>query len=211
LNEQYVAPAGGRQQDDRVFVLLLGAALGLAACTTLPPPPVAQHPAVLQRDRPQAFALAGRFTLRHAGKSYAGRLDWRHDGEHNELLLSSPLGQTMAEITSDADGAQLRTSDGSTRTAVNIDQLLQSVLDYPLSLNQLLDWLRGRNPDGGRLELDPLGRPLRLLHEDWRVDYAYDSEQTQALPGRLFVEREGGFVLRLRIEEWQPLPAPEAP
>ena len=50
----------------------------------------------------------------------------------------------------------------------------------------------------------------RMIIEDWRIDYDYDSDDPQALPGRLFVEREGGFTLRLRIDQWQRLPADTA-
>ena len=60
-------------------------------------------------------------------------------------------------------------------------------------------------PPPGLLPLDGHGRPLRLLDEAWRIDYEYDSDDPQALPGRLFVEREGGFELRLRIDEWSTL------
>ncbi len=164
-------------------------------------------PPAAQRDSLHAFTLAGRFSIRHEDKSYVGRLNWRHDGDRNELLLSSPFGQGMAEIVSDGMGARLTGSDGSSQTAATADELLQSVLAYPLSLNQLLDWLRGRNPDGSKLALDDLGRPLHLRHEDWRIDYEYDNDDPQALPGRLFVEREGGFALRLRIDEWHAQPS----
>ena len=116
------------------------------------------------------------------------------------MLLSSPFGQGLAEIVSDAGGARLATSDGSSYTAETADELLQSILAYPLPLSKLLDWLRGRNPDSGTTALDELGRPLSQRHEDWRIAYEYDSDDPQALPGRLFVEREDGFVLRLRID-----------
>jgi outer membrane lipoprotein LolB len=64
-------------------------------------------------------------------QNYAGRLHWRHDGDRDELLLSSPLGQGMAEIVSDASGARLTASDGNSHTAATADELLQSVLGYP--------------------------------------------------------------------------------
>ena len=112
----------------------------------------------------------------------------------------------MAEIVSDADGARLTASDGTSHTAASPDALLQSVLGYPLPLSKLVDWVRGRSPDGGKLSVDALGRPLQLRHEDWRIDYQYDSDDPQALPGRLFVEREGILELRLRIDQWQALP-----
>lgn len=182
---------------------LLASTLGLGACTALWPP--VGVPVSLQRDTLAAFAVAGRFSLRYEGKSYVGRLTWRHDGDRNELVLSSPLGQGMAEIVGDADGARLTRSDGSTRRADSTDELLQSVLGYPLPLNSLADWLRGRHPGSGNLTVDKLGRPLRWLHEDWRVDYQYDGDDPRALPGGLFVERESGLQLRLRIDEWNRL------
>lgn len=179
---------------------------GLSSCTTLPAAASAHAPLAVARDDLQAFALAGRFSVRQEGKNYPGRLHWRHDGDRDELLLSSPFGQGLAEIVSDAGGARLATSDGSSYTAETADELLQSILAYPLPLSKLLDWLRGHHPDGGDLARDSLGRPLSLRHEDWRIDYEYDSDDPQALPGRLFVEHESGFALRLRIEEWQMWP-----
>jgi outer membrane lipoprotein LolB len=58
------------------------------------------------------------------------------------------------------------------------------------------------------MAVDELGRPLRWQRQGWRVDYQYDDEDPRALPGRLFIEREGGLQLRLRIEEWR-VPSPE--
>jgi outer membrane lipoprotein LolB len=190
----------------RRFLVLLVGVLQLGACTTLPPPAARPGPAALQRGSLRAFYLVGRFSVHHQGKNHVGGLRWHHDDERDELLLSSPLGQGMAEIISDATGARLTTSDGGAQTAASADELLQSALAAPISLRQLLDWLRGRNPDSGTTALDELGRPLSQRHEDWRIAYEYDSDDPQALPGRLFVEREDGFVLRLRIDEWQPLP-----
>lgn len=189
------------------FLVLLGV-LAMSACAARAPVVSGDAPP-RQRDSLHAFTLAGRFSLRHEGRSYVGRLNWRHHGDRNELLLSSPFGQGIAEIVSDAEGARLTSSDGSVQSAATADELLQSVVAYPLSLGKLLDWLRGRHPDGSKLVLDPLGRPLHLRHEDWRIDYEYDQDDPQALPGRLFVEREGGFALRLRIDEWQHAPSCE--
>ena len=75
------------------FVLLLsvmllgGCALWPGAAVNLPP-----------RGTLDAFSLEGRFSLLHENKNYSGRISWRHDGAHNEVLLSSPFGQGLAEI-----------------------------------------------------------------------------------------------------------------
>jgi hypothetical protein len=63
--------------------------------------------------------------------------------------------------------------------------------------------------DAEVIERDALGRPLRLRHEDWRIDYAYDDDDPLALPVSVFAERSGTFELRLRIDEWSALQARE--
>lgn len=184
----------------------LGVAVGalcLGACASLLPPE--ESGALPQRDQLFSFTLEGRFSLRHEEKSYAGRLSWRHVGDTDELLLASPFGQGMAEIVSNAGGVRLNTSDGKSYAADDAETLTQQVLGYPLPLSQLLDWVRGRAPDGEFDPPDAFGRPLRLRQNDWRIAYEYDSDDPQALPGRLFVQREGVLELRLRIDEWRSL------
>ena len=169
----------------------------LCACSTLPSSP--------QRDTLDAFSLEGRFSLRHEDKSYSGRLSWKHAGANNELLLASPFGQGMADITTSENGAQLTTSDGKVYSAVDAETLIGQVLGYPLPLAQLTDWVRGRSTTAGDIEVDQHGRLLRLRQQDWRIDYDYESDDPQAPPSRIIAERIGGTELRLRIEEWNNL------
>lgn len=184
---------------------LLGLVLFVAGCASLSTSSVAVPP----RDALAAFSLEGRFSLRHEDKNYSGRLSWRHDQESNTLLLASPFGQGMAEITTGASGARLTTSDGKLYEAPDTETLTTRILGYPLPLTQLTDWVRGRNSAAGVAELDSFGRPLRLLHEGWRIDYGYDGDDPQAPPNRIFAERAGGLELRLRIDEWTSLPPQE--
>ncbi len=177
---------------------LLVAVFLLAACATSTSSPDAAAP---QRDSLTDFALEGRFSLRQEDKNYSGRLSWRHAGLINTLLLASPFGQGMAEITTSASGARLKSSDGKVYAAIDTETLTKQVLGYTLPLTQLADWVRGR-ASGGALELDGQGRPLRLRHQGWRIDYDYESDDPQALPSRIFAEGADGLELRLRIDEW---------
>jgi outer membrane lipoprotein LolB len=180
----------------------------LAACAALPAPPAATSAA---RAVPSAFALEGRFSLRHEERNYSGHLSWRHAGVNNEVLLSSPFGQGIAQVTTGDSGARLTTSDGRVFAAADAETLTQQVLGYPLPLAALSDWVRGRGAAAGSAELDAYGRTLRLRHDGWRIDYAYDGDDPQALPARLFAERAGGLELRLRIDEWNDDPPNDAP
>ena len=178
----------------------------LGACAAVPSSPgnVAATVAATRRDALDDFSLEGRFSLRHEEQNYSGRLSWRHSGADNELLLASPFGQGLAQLTTSERGAQLTMSDGQVYAAADSELLTRQVLGYPLPLAQLTDWVRGRGARGD-FELDGSGRPLRLRYDDWRIDYEYDSDDPQALPGRLVARRDDGLELRLRIDEWTAL------
>ena len=172
----------------------------LWGCAALPLPP----DSVPSRDSLTDFSLESRFSLRFEEKNYSGRLSWRHVGLNNELLLSSPFGQGLAEIVSSESGARLTMSDGKLYEAKEVETLTQQVLGFPLPLVQLTDWVRGR-AGAGNVERDAFGRLQHLRHEAWKIDYEYDSNDLQAPPSRIVVERAGGIGLRLRIDEWHSL------
>ena len=192
----------------RIARLFLAAALWLAAllaagCATLGEPSAS---ASVSRAELDAFSIEGRFSLRHDNKNYSGRLSWRHSAGSDEVLLASPFGQGIAQISAGDSGAQLVTSDGQVYSADNSEQLTRQVLGYPLPLAQLADWVRGRG--AGTFDNDAQGRPLQLREALWRIDYEYDGDAAQAAPSRLFARRSDGIELRLRIDEWNPLSTP---
>ena len=185
-------------------IVIVVSALSLAACAALPTS--APEPAVLSRYALDDFVIEGRFSLRQNEQNHSGRLRWKHAGGSDEVLLSSPFGQGVAEIVADARSASLTASDGKTYSAADTESLTEQVLGYRLPLSLLADWVRGRLVPERIAERDALGRPVAMRHEDWRVAYEYDSDAPDALPGRLFAERIGVFELRLRIDEWTRLP-----
>lgn len=156
----------------------------------------------IERGASRPFSLEGRFSLRYEEKNYSGRLSWRHAGAKNTVLLASPFGQGIAEISTDEYEARLTASDGRVYSARDAETLTRDVLGYPLPLELLTDWVQARGAGSDDADLDARGRPFRLRHEDWRIDYGYDSDDPQAPPITIFAERADGVELRLRIDEW---------
>ena len=191
---------------------LLCALLPLSACQSLlptAPASPANANAVATRAVRNAFALEARFSLRSEGKSYSGKLSWQHAGVDNVLLLSSPLGQGMAEIRTDAAGARLTMSDGKAYAAKDVEALTRQVLGYTLPVTQLTEWVQGGSGDVV-LRRDDSGRPLERREAAWHVSYAYEGDDPAAMPTRIDVEQTGGIELRLRVDEWSNGAAPGA-
>ena len=149
------------------------------------------------------FSLEARFSVSSDAERHSGRLFWRHGSGRDELQLSSPFGQVVAEIQVDRQRARLVTSDRRVFEALDAQQLTREVLGYSLPISRLSDWVLGRPAEGGRVERDALKRPLRMEEGGWLIDYEYDDAGADALPGMLVVRRPGGPELRLRIEEWR--------
>lgn len=178
----------------------------LSACSTLPDTTTRQP---VSRHFFEAFFLEARFSLRHESGNYSGRLSWRHSLADDELLLASPLGQGIAEIRRNANGVQLRTQDGRSRTAADLPTLTQQVLGFPLPLDMLTGWVFGRSINGRIVSVDDVGRPLRLIDRGWYVGLEYDRPEPSAPPTVLIVERDSTLELRLRVDELSPLTAAE--
>ncbi len=163
-----------------------------------------------ERAALERFSLEGRFSLSYEGRSYSGRLSWRHVGARNEVLLSSPFGQGLAEIVTGEDLARLTTAEGQVHVAADAETLTRQVLGYALPLSRLTDWVRGRHGSGAQVVFDAFGRVQRLRQDGWEIDYGYADDAALAPPVRIFAERFGEMALRLRIDEWNALPGSAA-
>jgi len=118
--------------------LVAAAAYLLAACASLPTPAPA----------PGGFAVAGRVAVRYGDDAANGRVTWRHSDVTDDLILSTPLGQGVAEITRRDGIYTLVTSNAQRYSAADPEQLTQQVLGWALPLAGLPDWLQGRPQPG---------------------------------------------------------------
>ena len=114
-------------------------------------------------------------------QSYAGGFELLGSPEQGELLLSSPLGQTLAVVRWSASGAELRQGERLTRSA-SLDDLTRSLTGTAMPVAAMFDWLRGRDTRANGWEADV------SRHQEGRVM----ARRTQPLPAaqlRLIVQR----------------------
>ena len=159
--------------------LLLGLA---AACATVPPLPQLQ-------SAPAAFETTGRLAVRQAQRSDIAKVRWTHRDGHDVWVIASPLGNEVARIESNADGAVLSTG-GSAQAADSFDDLTEKILGVPLNPRMLAAWLHG---------------DLRETPPQWHVTIDETQKAGDVELARRLSAVRGETSVRLVVDEYQPL------
>lgn len=156
------------------------AALLAAGCAT-PSPPSAPT------SSPAAPNFwSGRFAVTYTEGGYqpreersSGRFSLLAAGERRELELSSPLGQTMAQVTLDSGEAVLVASDGREYRAPSGETLTEQVFGWRVPIGDLPRWLAGLV---ARPTQRAEGRVVAGTDGGWSVRFeAFDGERPRRL------------------------------
>jgi outer membrane lipoprotein LolB len=155
--------------------VLLAAFLAACAQVELQPP-----------EGPLDFSLAGRIAARSGKEAFTGSITWRHARGGDELLISTPTGQGVAQIVRQGEAVVLRTAEGREYRAADSESLTERVLGFRLPIEGLAQWVQGRPSPA-------------LESRGWRVEYQdYDAQKR---PTRMRVFNQGA-ELRLAISQW---------
>lgn len=157
-------------------VALLFAAF-LAACT---------HVELKPPAGPLEFSLAGRIAARSGKEAFTGNIAWRHAREGDEMLITTPTGQGVAQIIRQGDAVVLKTAEPREYRAADSEELTERVLGFRLPIEGLAETVQGK--------------PSPLLEgRGWKVEYQeFDAERR---PTRLRLTNAGAEV-RLAIHQW---------
>ncbi len=156
-------------------VVLLAALLAACAQVEVKPPQGALE-----------FSLAGRIAARYGNESFTGNIRWRHARQGDELLISTPTGQGVAQIVRQGEAVLLKTAEPREYRANDAESLTQRVLGFPVPIQGLADWVRGRpSPD--------------LESRGWKVEY--QERDAEGRPTRMRLTYQG-IELRLAIAQW---------
>ena len=174
----------------RTGLCIATAALVCASCASLPEhkaPPLG------------GFELSGRVAVRSAKDSGTARIFWRHSDDADQMLITSPVGQGIANITREGDRFHLVTGDRKEYTAADAESLTEQALGWRLPLAGLSDWVQGR-ASAGR-PADVTGRAeegLEIRQDGWRVAY---QEFREGKPFRMRLSRDD-IEIRLVVDQW---------
>jgi outer membrane lipoprotein LolB len=169
----------------------------LGGCTISPP---ASTLVTLPANPEYApFAMNGRISTDHHGERHSAGLHWTHLAQSDEILLLSPLGQTVARVYRDEGGATLD-EGGKHYQDVDTESLMEQVLGWHLPLDVLHHWvLAMADPETpAQIERADNGQVLLLRQVGWEVRFLkYDG----SLPKRMQLSHED-LQVQLLIDEW---------
>ena len=176
----------------------------LAACAVLPR--VTDSLPANRAALAAPFEAEGRLSARRGNDGVAGQFLWTHDGARDRIVLSSPLGQTIARLDGDAAGVRVEAANGRVETAPAWDALSADALGFPLPVAGLSAWMRGLPREGAAhtLERDASSRPALLRQDGWEIAYAYPDDAT-ARASRLTLRYPGVEAIEVRVvvDRWQ--------
>ena len=181
----------------RAGLALVAAAL-VAACASIAPQ---VQPAPVDAAAAAApFDVDGRLSARRAAEGGAANFAWHHDGTRDEVDLTTPLGQTLARLTGDAQGVRAQWPDGRTLQARDWDELTQRTVGVGIPVQGLSAWLRGyaRTGSPSTVERDAQGRVALLRQDGWEILYAYPDD-TSRRAGRLTLRYPGTEPTEVRV------------
>ena len=186
-----------------------------AGCAGIATAPQAPATAGVIRNYQQAIDITGRMSVRYQqyGRDEAlhGSFEWQQRPGRTQLTLSSPLGQTIAQIAILPDGATLTRSNQPPLAAADPDALTAEALGWPLPVSGLRDWLQGHLTDrsGRKMVATPQDENTDIETADgWRIRYAAWDTSAAPRPRRIDLSRSteqaGEVALRLVIDSYEP-------
>lgn len=152
-----------------------------AVVTTVVIAPVAEAQIAPAAD----FNLLGRISIQDENQRFSGSFRWQHLVSNDEILLFTPLGQAVAEITKDHDGVRLITSKLEAFYATDVESLTEEILGWRLPLSGLQYWVQGiPSPvTVAEKDLDNKDRVVAIRQDGWKIHYSsYTSVQINQTP-----------------------------
>jgi outer membrane lipoprotein LolB len=135
------------------------------------------------------FELAGRMSARSQERAFTSALRWKQGAAGDEIWLNTPLGQTLAYLQDNRDGATLTTAEQKQYRAASIESLTQGAFGWRFPLAGLRYWVRGQVAPGiatAALERDDANRITHVMQAGWQVAFEY-ADRAAVRPARLDV------------------------
>jgi outer membrane biogenesis lipoprotein LolB len=137
----------------------------------------------------ESFLVNGRFAAKRGDAQGNGQFSYQQTGATRTLDIFSPTATQLARIEANGVNARASLSDGSTRDAATLSELLRQFIDIPISDAEFSAWLQG-------IPRDARARATATFGSDGKIESFRESGWTIVVSARF--EGDAGFVRRMR-------------
>jgi len=118
--------------------------------------------------------VSGRIGVVRDGEGWHGGFDWRQTGGRFRVSLRGPLGQGGLLLLGEEGRVRMVPSEGMPLEGRDIDALVARALGWPVPVSGLQYWIlaRAASDREATVERDARGRPVRIVQDGWRLEYA---------------------------------------
>lgn len=153
------------------------------------------------------FELSGRISVQSSDQRFSGSVRWQHTFLSDEIYLLSPLGQVMAQIVQDNNGARLTTSEQKVYSASDIELLTETVLGWRIPVAGLQYWVQGEHlPTTVAVKhIDSEGRTVAIYQNDWEINYTsfFPAQSAHRMHPRVLVLSYEMLKIKLVVDNWE--------
>ncbi|OGT63885.1 MAG: outer membrane lipoprotein LolB [Gammaproteobacteria bacterium RIFCSPHIGHO2_12_FULL_45_9] len=193
-------------------VVISGLLLGLGGCSATLPPLSSDAPKewttrMVELSAIMQWDIRGSLSIAHGGENSIASYRWREINlSQYQIDLYGALNLYHTIIAGTPKGVTLWQSNRVHQDASTPEELVQSVLGWPLPVSNLMYWVRGLPaPDDtatGAI-FGPSGRLEGLDQDGWHIEWLrYTPVQGRDLPALLRLTRPD-WQVKVSITDWQ--------
>jgi len=160
----------------------------LAACASAPP----QAPLPELKGVPKSFEMTSRLSIRQGDRSDIAKLRWTRKVESDQWVFSSPIGNEVARIESNAHGATLERAGAGREEAPSFEALTERLLGVGLDPRDLSAWLHAQPP-------------ARSAPDEWKVTIDEKQAAGAVEIARRVTATRGDIVVKLVVDNYRVL------
>jgi len=153
------------------------------------------------------FNLLGRLSIQNGNERFSGSFRWQHLTVSDEILLFTPLGQAVAEITKDQEGVRLITAKLEAFYADDVESLTEEVLGWRLPLRGLQYWMQGKHSPltAAEMDLDDKDQVVVIRQDGWKIQFSsYAPAQSNQTPlPRILDLLYENLKIKLVVDDWK--------
>ena len=153
------------------------------------------------------FNLLGRLSIQNGNERFSGSFRWQHLTVSDEILLFTPLGQAVAEITKDQEGVRLITAKLEAFYADDVESLTEEVLGWRLPLRGLQYWMQGKHSPltAAEMDLDDKDQVVVIRQDGWKIQFSSyaPAQSNQTLLPRILDLLYENLKIKLVVDDWK--------